>query len=249
MKTLMSIILSAIILGSNITAQELTVKEIIDKIDKNERLQSSVGKSKQIITTSSGKIRTLEMISYSKDNNDKQLTEYTSPSRVAGDKILMLEDGNEIWFYTPKTDRVRHLASHAKKQKVQGSDFSYEDMCGWEYHKDFTYKLLGSEKIDGNITYKLELIPTKTGPHYSKMIVWAHTSKFAILQADYYKDGDLLKRLITSDITKFGDHWIAKKMKMQNLQDGGETVIETISLDVNTQVDNKLFNTNYLKRN
>ena len=241
-------IISGLLIAISLSVQSQTAKEIVHRIDKNERLESSKGKSQQVIITSSGKRRTLEMISYSKDNNDKQLTVYTGPSRVAGDKILMLEDGDEIWFYTPKTDRVRHLASHAKKQKIQGSDFSYEDMSGWDYDNDFQYKLLGEEKIDGRKTYKLELIPTETGPHYSKMILWADVEKYIVLRIDYFEDGELLKRLSSSNIAEISDHWIAKEMKMENLQDGGETIIEMIEFEVNVEIKDDLFTTNYLKR-
>jgi outer membrane lipoprotein-sorting protein len=243
------LLISALFLAANSFSQSLTVNQILENIEKNERVATSEGTSRQTIITSNGSKRTLEMFSYSMDNNDKQLTVYTAPSRVKGDKILMLEDGDEIWFYTPKTDRVRHLASHARKQKVQGSDFSYEDMTCWDYQKDFVSKLLGEEKLNGVKTYKLELVPTETGPHYSKMMIWARTDKFALLRVDYYEDNDLLKRLINSDFMEAAGHWIAKSMKMKNLQDGGETTLETIDLKVNIDVDESMFSTNYLKRN
>jgi len=184
----------------SVQAQQLTPEQIIKKIDDTERVLSSEGTVKQTITTSGGKTRTLEMQSFAKDHNDKQLMIYTNPKRVKGDKILMLNDGNDIWFYTPKTDRVRHLASHAKKQKVQGSDFSYEDMSGGNIEEDYTYTRLKDEKIDGIECYKFELIPTESGPHYSKMILWADKEIFITLRIDYYEKEELLKRLICSDL-------------------------------------------------
>ncbi len=246
MKNLIVIIFSMMIFASS--AQTPDIKDIIGRIDKNEKIESSKSISKQTIITSKGKTRTLEMEAYTKDQNEKQLTIYTAPSRVAGDKILMLEDGNEIWFYTPKTDRVRHLASHAKKQKVQGSDFSYEDMTGWDYDKDFNCKLLEKEKLENINTWKIELIPTESGPHYSKMILWADTEKYVILRIDYYEDGDLLKRLTTFNIVEIDSHWIAKKMVMKNLQDGGKTTIEMVEIKVNTNPDDALFSTNSLSK-
>ena len=152
---------------------ELSVLDIIRRIDQTERVAASEGEFRQVITTSGGRERTLEMRAYSRDRNDKQLLEYTAPRRVKGDKILMLDEGNDIWFYTPKTDRVRHLASHARRQKVQGSDFAYEDMAGGSLEDDYTCALLGSERVEQNPCYKLELIPTQTGPHYSRLILWA----------------------------------------------------------------------------
>lgn len=231
-----------------IQAQELTPKAIIHKIDATERVASSESVCKQIITTSSGKLRTLEMRAYTKDRNDKQLMIYMSPKRVKGDKILMLNDGDDIWFYTPKTDRVRHLASHAKRQKVQGSDFAYEDMSSGSIEEDYTYTLLGEEKVDGRACYKFELIPTQSGPHYSKLLLWADKEKFITLKIDYYEDDELLKRLNCSHIEMIDGHWYAMKLVMTNLQEGGQTVMETLEIKFDIEIEDKIFTTKNLKR-
>jgi outer membrane lipoprotein-sorting protein len=229
-------------------AQELTPKQIIQKIDDMERVSSSEGTSRQIITTSGGKKRTLESKSYSKNKNEKQLMIYTAPKRVKGDKILMLNEGDDIWFYTPKTDRVRHLASHAKKQKVQGSDFSYEDMAGGSIEEDYTYKLLGEEKIEGVNCYHFELIPTESGPHYSKLILWADKEKFVTRKIDYYEEGELLKRLNLLDIKQIDGRWTPMKMIMKNIQEGGETAMETLEIKFDVELSDDLFTTKNLKR-
>jgi outer membrane lipoprotein-sorting protein len=231
-----------------IQAQELTPRDIIIKIDATERYASSETIVKQIITTSGGKKRTLEIKSYTKDMNDKQLMIYISPKRVKGDKILMLNDGDDIWFYTPKTDRVRHLASHARRQKVQGSDFAYEDMSGGTIEEDHAYKLLGEENVAGSTCYKFELIPTENGPHYSKLILWADKEKFLTLKIDYYEDGELLKRLDCHDVQLIDGHWYAMKLVMTNLLEGGQTVMETREVKFDVDLADKIFTTKNLKR-
>ena len=229
-------------------AQELSPQEIINRIDATERVASSESIARQIITTSGGKKRTLGMKAYTKDMNDKQLMIYTSPKRVKGDKILMLNDGDDIWFYTPKTDRVRHLASHAKRQKVQGSDFAYEDMSGGKIEEDYTYTLMGEEKVAGQSCYKFELIPTESGPHYAKLILWADKEKFITLKIDYYEDDELLKRLDCYDVQHIDGHWYAMKLVMTNLQEGGQTVMETEKIQFDIEIKDKAFTTKNLKR-
>ena len=203
---------------------------------------------RQVIITFGGKKRTLEMQAYTKNKNEKQLIVYTAPMRVKGDKILMLNEGDDIWFYTPKTDRVRHLASHARRQKVQGSDFAYEDMAGGNIEDDYTYKLLGEEKVLGTECYKIELIPTESGPHYSKLILWADKEKFLTRQIDYYEKGELLKRLQCLDVQNIDGHWTAMKLVMKNLQEGGETVIGTVEIKFDLDLDDEIFTTRNLKR-
>jgi len=225
-----------------------TALRIVRRIDATERVASSHGTMRQVITTSGGSERTLEMEAWSRDRNDKQLMVYTAPSRVAGDKILMLNQGDDIWFYTPRTDRVRHLASHARRQKVQGSDFAYEDMAGGSIEEDYTYRLLGEEEVDGTLCHKLELTPTDTGPHYSRLILWADRDRHLTRRIDYYEDGRLLKRLTCGDVRDIDGQWWAMHMVMENLQEGGRTVMETLDIDFGVDLPDRLFTTGGLKR-
>ncbi len=193
-------------------------------------------------------MRTLEMESFSIGQNEKMLTVYTGPARVRGDKILMLDDGDDIWFYTPKTDRVRHLASHARRQKVQGSEFSYEDMVSGNLEEDYTHRLLPEEELDGVRCYVIEAIPTESGPSYSKLVVWAEMDRAVTRQIDYYEDDRLLKRMVSDDIKQIAQYWVPFRLTMINLRDGGETVFEFDEMEINVDVDESIFTTNSLKR-
>jgi hypothetical protein len=88
MKKLIVIMAVTWIALGTVNVHALTPKEIITKIDGTERVASSEGMARQIITTSGGKKRTLEFKSFSKDRNDKQLVIYTAPKRVKGDACV-----------------------------------------------------------------------------------------------------------------------------------------------------------------
>jgi outer membrane lipoprotein-sorting protein len=232
---LCSLLVAACFCGVSV-AEDMIAKEIIQKIDAT-------------VTPSRGQKRTLYATAYSVDEMDKQLIVYTGPARIKGDKILMLDDGEDIYFYTPRTDRVRHLASHAKRQKMMGSDFSYEDVAGGELDKKYTYQLLGEEKIEGVRCYKFELVPTESGPHYSKLILWADKERFVSIRIDYYDMADVvLKRLVLSDYDTVDGHLFPKKMVMRNLKEGGETVMETVEARFGIALPAELFKTRNLKR-
>ena len=221
---------------------------VIRQIDAAERVQSSHSVARQVITTSGGDQRTLEMEAWSRDRNDKQLMVYTAPRRVAGDKILMLDEGNDIWFYTPRTDRVRHLASHARRQKVQGSDFAYEDMAGGSIEEDYTYTRMADEEIGDTPCHVLELVPTESGPHYSRLVLWADRERHITRRIDYYEDGRLLKRLTTDDVRLVDGHWWAMSLCMENLQEGGRTAMETLEIEFDVDLPDRLFTTGGMKR-
>ena len=57
---------------------------------------------------------------------DLAFTEYLSPPREKGTKMLKL--GDKLWTYSPQTDRVIQISGHMLRQSVMGSDMSYNDM-------------------------------------------------------------------------------------------------------------------------
>ena len=73
--------------------------------------------------TTSGKKRTFIFEAWSRDKGEKSLIRYLEPRRAKGQATLMLNNADDIWMYFPRTQRVRKLATHAKKQKA-GAPFS-----------------------------------------------------------------------------------------------------------------------------
>ncbi len=121
-------------------------------------------------------------------------------------------------------------------------------MSGGSIEEDYTYTLLGEDKVDGTACYKLELHPTESGPHYSKLILWADKGKFVTSQIDYYEDDELLKRLKCYDVEMIDGHWYAMKMVMTNIKEGGETVMETVEVKFDLELADDIFTTGNLKR-
>lgn len=186
----------------NFCISAMTAEEIINKVEEIESVPHSFSRAKEIITTTSGKTREFEIRGHSLNGNEKQLQIYDKPARVRGEKILMLNDGDDIWAYSPKTKRVRHLATHMKKAKVMGSDFSYQDFAAGDYQKHFNVKLLGEEKKKNVACYKLELIPTPEGPTYKKEIIWVGKKDYVVRQCDFYDENRLRLDIDVS----FGKH-------------------------------------------
>ncbi|MDW7682151.1 MAG: outer membrane lipoprotein-sorting protein [bacterium] len=240
-----NISLVVFLLPSLILGQKLTGDKIIAKVNDLLNQESSYAVVKMIIETTGGQQRTFEYESWSKDGNEKNLIRYTKPRRAKDQAILMLNNADDIWAYFPRTNRVRKLATHAKKQKMQGSDFSYEDMgSGDEFITDFDAKLLGEEEMDYDC-YKVELTRKKgVSSSYSRMIVWVIKNNFVPVVIDYYHEDDpdrRVKRLVQYDIQNIDGIPTGMKMIMFNKENNTQTSMEFLEIKYNLKIDDDLF--------
>ena len=252
---LILVILFLLILSVSVLSfgQELTGEEIISKVNELMNQDTVQAKVKMTIVTSSGNERVFIYDSYSKNKGEKNLIRYIEPKRVKGQAILMLNYADDIWIYFPRTKRIRKLASQSKSQKMEGSDFSYEDTGASDaFIIDFTSKNLGSEKKEGYDCYKIEMIRkegSETG--YSRLIMWIIKDNFFPVVIDYYDRKNpelLLKTLVQYDIKNVDGISTATKMVMYNQQENSQTSIEMLEVKYNVVLDDSLFTTRNLQR-
>jgi len=224
----------------------MSATEIVKKASDVLNQDSVYAQMKMVIATTTGDTRELYFDSWSKDRGNKVLIRYTAPPRVKGQAMLLLNGASDIWSYFPRTHRVRKLASHAKRQKMQGSDFSYEDMgAGDSFETDFEHKLLGDESIDGKACYKIELTKKEgTDSSYSSMIAWIEKERFVIWRIDYYDESDpgqVSKRLVSSNVKVIDGVPTPMTIVMHNLLDGTQTSQEIIKVSYNTTIEDSMF--------
>jgi hypothetical protein len=119
--------------------------EIIEKVDNNMSSENRIVESSMTIH---GKRNSRTMTSISYTVGDKQsFTEYLSPAREQGTKMLKLED--KLWIFSPSTDRTIQISGHMLRQSVMGSDFSYEDMMDdRELMEMYEAVIVGQEVLD-----------------------------------------------------------------------------------------------------
>ena len=238
---------------NQVIGQELTGKEIIQKVDDILSPNTSYGKAEMTIITTSGDERTFVYDSWSKNEGEKNLIRYISPSRVKGQATLMLNHSDDIWMYFPRTSRVRKLASHAKKQKMQGSDFSYEDLgSGDAFIEDFIANRLEDEMIEGKDCYKLELTKKEDSDlSYSRMIMWVIKENYYPVVIDYYDEDDpqkLLKRLVQSEFKTIDGFPTAMQVVMYNKIDNTHTSMRLLEITYNLPLDDAMFTERELKK-
>ena len=238
------------IFGSSLTLQgqstSITADEILKKVDANMIADTQIVSSEMIVY-GKRKSRTIKSKGYSR-GSDKHFTEYLSPEREKGTKMLKLED--RLWIYSPATDRIIQLSGHLLRQSVMGSDLSYEDMMEERKLTDiYTASTLSIEELDNRQTYKMELLAKVEDVSYYKRILWIDSSRFVPLKEELYaKSGKLLKKTSLSEVKQIQGRWYPTKINYKDmLKDGQGTDFIVNEIIFNPAIADRLFLKSTLK--
>ncbi len=227
---------------NKITGDELLKKSI--DVSTPETMVSTV---RQIVHFYTGRKREFIIKSWNKNGNDKMLFVYEKPARVKGDKFLFLK-GGDIWVYFSKTGRIRRIASSARKSKMQGSDFSYEDISMIStMDEDFKSKIIKEEKFKWNLCYVVESVP-KIKISYNKLINWIDKKTFVLRKIEYYKDNKLEKDMVQKDFKKMKGYYIPYTTIMRSIKNDTKTEAYMEKVKVNIKISDSKFNKNNLNR-
>ena len=211
------------------------------RIDEAEQVPHSYGVMRQTITTSGGSLRTFTIRAWSAQNGDVSLMAYDEPARVAGDKILMLDGGDNIWYYMKRRDVTRHFAGHTRRQSAMGSDFSYEDLTFGDFTEDYTADVVGQEEIDGAMCVQLRAVPTPSGPSYDSLFLWASVDDNLTRRIEYFEDDEHIKTLFLTEFEVIESRKTALKMEMVNHREGSRTLMETLEITFAEEPQASLF--------
>ena len=164
-------------------ANELTVQEIISAMDENLNAKSRVMTSKMIVHGRRSS-RTIESKNWVVGIN-QAFTEYLSPPREAGTKMLKLDD--KLWTYSPQTDRVIQISGHMLRQSVMGSDMSYNDMMEDRPLSELYDAILeGSIIIDGRDHWIMLLKAKVKGLSYPQRRAWIDKEYLLPIKEELY---------------------------------------------------------------
>jgi outer membrane lipoprotein-sorting protein len=221
--------------------------EVLKKVEKNLSSENRVFESSMTIHGRRGK-RIITSRTYSV-GAEKSFTEYLSPPAEAGTKMLKL--GNQLWIYTPATDRIVQISGHMLRQSVMGSDLSYEDMMDdRKLTETYLAKIVGEEKIDNRDAFILDLDAKVTDVSYFKRKMWIDNERFVPLKEELYaKSGQLLKRTIYSDVKLIQGRWFPTRIVFKDMLkqgDGTEFYMTSISFD--QQIPSYIFSKASLKK-
>ncbi|KAA3620869.1 MAG: outer membrane lipoprotein-sorting protein [Bacteroidetes bacterium] len=244
MKTLFVAIFSAL---AFLAIGQPSADKIMEMVDENMSSENRIFESTMTIH---GKRSSRTITSRSYSVGDKQsFTEYLSPAREQGTKMLKLED--KLWIYNPSTDRTIQISGHMLRQSVMGSDLSYEDMMDDRKLTDtYDAKVIGKEEVDGRPTWLLELTAKVDDVAYASRKVWIDTERLVPLKEELFaKSGQLLKRSTLTDVQKIDGRWFPTTITYKNmLKKGDGTVFKMTSIKFNQDIADYLFTKAALKQ-
>ena len=232
-------------MSTSLSAQ--TADEILDRVDRNMSSENRIFESTMIIhgTRTS---RTITSRSYSVGDK-KAFTEYLSPPRENGTKMLKLE--NQLWIYSPSTDRTIQISGHMLRQSVMGSDLSYEDMMDdRKVTEIYDSKVIGNETVEERNTWVLELLAKVSDVAYYRRKMWIDNERFVPLREELYaRSGQLLKRTTLSDVKQISGRWFPTKIIYKDVLKQGEgTEFIMTSVKFNQQIPEYIFTKAALKQ-
>jgi outer membrane lipoprotein-sorting protein len=229
-------------------AQDLTAKEIITKADQKVRGKTSQGTMKMTIIRPSW-TREMTLKSWSK-GTEYSLILVTAPARDKGTGFLKRE--KEIWNWQPTIDRVIKLPPSMMMQSWLGSDFTNDDLVRESsIIEDYTHRLLGTEKIDGRDSYKIELIPKEDAPVvWGKLLVWIDKTDFIQMKTEFYdEDGYLVNTMLGKNIKMMDGRMMASLLEViPEEEDGHKTQVEYLDIKFDEDIPESFFSVQNMKR-
>jgi outer membrane lipoprotein-sorting protein len=179
----------------------------------------------------------------------KSFAEYLSPAAEKGTKMLKLD--NQLWIYSPSTDRIIQISGHMLRQSVMGSDLSYEDMLDDRKLGDiYTPTIIAHETFNDRPVVVLQLTAKVTDVAYYSQKMWVDAERFVPLKQELYgKSGQLLKRLDLSDVAQIQGRWFPKTIVYKDmLKEGRGTEFRISDIQFDQKIPDHIFSKASLKQ-
>ena len=226
------IIIAFVLVGGVLNAQYPSGDELMDRMDRNMSAKSRVMTTKMVVHGARTS-RTIESKTWAV-GEEKSYSEYISPAREAGTKMLKLEDA--LWIYSPSTDRTIQISGHMLRQSLMGSDLSYEDMMDdATYKENYAAVVIGEETLRETVCWIIQLEATSPDVTYQLRKIWMDKEKYIPIREELYaKSGKLLKKTELYDFKRVQDRWFPGRMVFKDMLkkgDGTEFIIDEIAFD------------------
>jgi len=213
---------------------------VLRRVDENMGADNKITTSEMIIRGRRGS-RTVTSKSWIQ-GRDKSFTEYLDPPREKGTKMLKLED--QLWTYTPASDRTILIAGHMLRQSVMGSDLSYEDMMeDQRLVALYDAVIVGEERVGDRPSWVLALSSRGGDIAYFTRRIWVDKERYVVLREERFaKSGKLLKSTEGLDVQRMKERWVPTRVIFRDaLKNGEGTEFLVKAMEFNAAIPDHLF--------
>ena len=191
--------------------------------------------------------RSMTMQAWTKGDK-KSLVRVIEPKKDRGNGTLT--DGDNMWSFSPKVNRVIKIPSSMMGQSWMGSDFSNKDVARADDIIDqYDHTLLATEESEGRAVYVIESVP-----HEEAAVVWGREvlrirDDDVLLSQEFYdQDGELVKVLESLEIGEMGGRTIALRQRMAKTGTDDEwTEFSVQSMKFDIEISDNVFTRSYLQ--
>ena len=191
--------------------------------------------------------RSMTMQAWTK-GDEQSLVRVIEPRKDRGNGTLT--EGNSMWSYSPKVNRVIKVPSSMMGQSWMGSDFSNKDVArADDIVEQYDHTLLGTSEENGIRVYEIESIP-----HEDAAVVWGREvleirEDYVVLRHRFFdQDGEIVKTLQSLEIDEMGGRTVAIRQRMTKEDEPEEwTEIRVNSVDYDVNLSDNLFTLSNLR--
>ena len=255
-------ILTALLLALPAAAEELTAREIMERVDARDDGDYSTQDFKMVLIDKRGNQRVRELRSFGRDEGEDEysIMFFLSPADVEDTGFLTYDYKDEAkdddqWLYLPALNRSKRIASSDKSGSFMGSDFSYADMTERPLD-DYQYTLMKETEVDGNPVWQIETLPItereKDQTGYTKSVVFVRKDNFLVVRSvNFVKKGKRLKYFDAKKVEEIDGIWVATEMHMTTKK-GKKTLHKTVltanNVRFNQDIDDDFFSVRQLEK-
>ena len=164
--------------GKDVSAANLTAKEILQRADESRGNMKGVEWDLQIDSVESDRQQIRKLTVKSRKHDFFAIIK--EPPKVRG-QILLSIDQN-MWFASLS---VRKPVPVSPRQKLLGSA-SYGDIAATNYAEDYDATALGEETVNGEACYVFDLKANKKSVTYDRIKYWVSKKRYVGVKAIYY---------------------------------------------------------------
>jgi outer membrane lipoprotein-sorting protein len=177
---------------------------------------------------------------------EKRLLIFSHPPEASGLAVLA-KDADTIYVYEPEFNKVRRIASHAKKQGMLGMDYTMDEMGMQHLHKYYDPKLESEDEKQAVLWLEQKAGLDKAWPKLK--VVIEKDKHWAMTKIEYYdKKGKKKKTEVRKKFKKFPAGTSPSVMMMTSHAKKHSTTIIIKLLEVDTGLPDEMFSKRYLIR-